>query len=371
MKLNRLIKNSKKLLAYFHSSDCSKTLFPEIEAYVEKELQERLGITDIIPSAGHYQNAIAHTKEGKVFINFFQGQRSQFFHRHLFTHSLLQRHRIHVAPLVWADSDPKRLQKYNVCCVVSRWISGKPLSKTSRKAAAEAFGILSMIHRIAYNHLKQNQPHEIQATPLRVLSLQDSLKDPARVLESPITNEVVTTQDASRVFSFAASRLKSLPASLNFPVLLHLDFQPSNVIFSTKNQLIPIDFETSAFGPFSIDFSKALLKFCYRSRSKELDNIDIEELMYSSKIKRFTNVYFSLAPPNMRKTWESFGSFFLFCAYLQIIRKLTIKGSCSSDHDEVTKAQLQKRWESALRYVKRFEKVIFVLASTIVAGSLD
>ena len=159
------------------------------------------------------------------------------------------------------------------------------------------------------------------------------------------------------------SRLKTFSSSLNFPVLLHGDFHPGNIILTTNNTLVVIDLETSAFGPFFMDLNKALIKFCYKSRSHALDDIDIDELMHSSTMQKFSQMYFTHAPSNTRKIWDSSGSFFLFCAYLQIIQKLTIKASYPSDHIEKTTVQLKKRWKSVLRYLKRYEKTFTSLVT--------
>ena len=340
----------------------SPSFLPEIQWYVEKELQRKLGLFDIVPLAGHFQNGIAQTKEGKVFINFFPSQNFFFFERSLFTHSVLTKHGIRVPEIVWADTNPHNLQKYNVCCIITRWISGKTLKKSPMKVSQEAFKILGRIHTITLDHQLTTQYHLDKANPLPILSPEAVLKEISDIIGSPLTREVVSLHDVTRVFSVLESKLRDSFSSLAAPVLLHQDFHPGNLMISENKELTVLDLEMAGFGPFFVDLSMSLIKFCYKSRSQSLDDITIEELAHSSQFKLFSQMYFTLAPSKTRKVWEASGSTFLLWAYLHIISRMTKKAALSTHSQEQATAQLAKRWKSVLRYLKRHEKIFISMA---------
>lgn len=99
----------------------SRSFLQDIQICIERELQKRFALFEIIPLEDHDQNGIARTKEGKVFVKFFLSQNSHAIQRSLFTHSLLKQHDINVPELLWADTNPQNLQKYQVCCFANRW----------------------------------------------------------------------------------------------------------------------------------------------------------------------------------------------------------------------------------------------------------
>ena len=358
MAWNWLKEKSKKIGASARTLKTSHSFLPEVQIYIESELKKRFGLFNIIPLEGHYQNGIAHTNEGKVFINFFSSQNSHFFQRSLFTHSLLKKHDIIVPELLWADANPQNLQKYRVCCFVTRWISGRSLLECSQESYPEAFRIMGKIHTITLEHQKMNQPHFGKSCPLPILSGQELAEKLPSILKNPLTKEVVPLEDAIRAFSFLESGLTAAYSSLNSPVLLHRDFHPGNLLLQPDKTLVTLDFETSAFGPFFLDLSNSLIKFYHKSRSSTLDDVDLEELVYSSELQILSWAYFSAAPQLAKELWESSGSFFLFVVYMKIICQLTKRSSFSSKHAhaaEQTKVQLHKRWKTALKYVHRHD----------------
>ena len=334
--------------------------FPEVETYVKEFLQPKLGLSDIFPYSGHYQNGLAHTKEGKMFINFFSRQHTNGFHRSLYTHALLEKHEINVPELLWADTDPHNLQKYHVCCFATRWISGKSIVECPQESTLEAFKLMGKIHTITLEQIQKSHQDFSKTCPLPILSGQALAEKLRSTLNSPLTKDVVSLDDASQAFSFLESGLTSAFSSLNSPVLLHRDFHSGNLLQRPDESLVILDFETSAFGPFFIDLSKSLIMFCHKSQSKDLDNIDLDELLQSSELQILSQAYFTVAPPSAKETWESFGSFFLFWAYLKIICQITRKTSVSSQNNptiEQTKIQLTKRWNSIVKYMQQHPKI--------------
>ena len=329
--------------------------FPEIQNYLDQDLEKRLGLLNIRPFQGHYQNAIAETTQGKVFINFFVTNRFPHVNRAIFAHKLLQSHGFKVPEHIFVDVSQETMQKYNVCCIVSRWIPGKSLQKCTHESKLDAFRLLAKIHHITLEGLDKDLFHNDFMEEVHKVGIQDFIEVQRETLTLAITAELVESWNVEKVFSLLEMGLSHFLKSPS-PVLLHRDFHPKNLIESSDGEITILDLETTAFGPFFLDLSKALVKFCADSKYKKRKCFDIAELRDSPDMKSYENSYFSNAIDEYQAIWESHGSFFLFMIFLKIIRQLSRRFASAQyvnpGQADAIKAELRQYWEAVISFEK-------------------
>ncbi len=332
----------------------SSHFFPDIQTYLENDLRPRLGLFNLKPFPGHYQNAIANTPSGQVFLNFFPQQTHQRVHCITHSHALMKKHGISVPEIVHVDGTPQTLNRYNLSCLVTRWISGKTLLTAAQSTKLEAFKILAKINTIDGTFPVTNQD---PTNPLPAFSAETILTEHRLTSMDPLSRTMISNQKIQQVFSFLDEGLARIFPLLPDTTLLHRDFHPGNLILTDAGNIVTLDLEVSALGPFCFDLGKSLIKFCFKSHPREFNKWEIEELPKHPILKQYVQAYSSMATQRIKDLWVSYDTFFLFLAYLKIISQLTnrIHALPTQERKKIRKLsdQLRHRWQAVTQYVDR------------------
>lgn len=325
--------------------------------YLNGDLKARLNLTNIEMFAGNYQNATAESAGEKLLVKFYPDYAAYKIHRSVLSYSLIGRHGLKAPGLIYADTSQEGLEKHGLSCVVTRWVTGTPLVFGDQAATDRAFRLLARMHRITIDDLDV-ATREKFGQSLRQVDCAPEIGDlryAIRVLQQ--VSDAVTPEEAVTVEEFLSSQLDRATVLKQPRVLLHMDYQPGNLILTPDGEIAMIDFEGSTFGGFYVDLTRALFKFGFKTKSKELDKLDIEELIHSERFNSFMDSYCAEAPSEARDFWTEHRGTVVIWGYLKTLRSLAQKamrygGSGGLKGRRATK-QLRHRWEKVVRYVEK------------------
>lgn len=328
------------------------------ESYLNGDLKTRLGLTTTQMFAGNHQNAFAESARGKLLVKFYPEHAAYKIRRSVLAYSLITRHGLRAPELIYADTSREGLKKHGLSCVVTRWVTGTPLAFGDDAAAHRAFRLLARMHRITIDGLDELSRRELDQSLRQPIDCAPEIGD-LRYAIGVVrqVSDVVGPAEARAVDEALTARLDKATA-LKLPrVLLHMDYQPGNLILTPDGEIVMIDFEGSNFGGFYIDLTRALFKFGYRTMSTELDRVDIEELIGSETFDSFLDSYCAEAPEEARDFWAEHRGLVVVWGYLKTLRSLAQKamryqGAGGLKYRRATR-QLRQRWEKVLRYVER------------------
>ena len=166
----------------------------------------------------------------------------------------------------------------------------------------------------------------------------------------------IPDRDAKRVQAFLRRRVDRLAEVPTPPVLLHLDYQPANLLVTPGGELIVLDLELIGFGEFYLDLVRAQFKFCFTTNSGDLAGIQFRELIESGTFNRIMEAYLSCAPPEARAIWEEHFSTLIFWGYLRMTRRLAQRARRLAWHKRLSHRKLIKqvdqRWNQMLQFAE-------------------
>jgi aminoglycoside/choline kinase family phosphotransferase len=226
----------------------------EIDPYLRQDLLGRLRVTHYETFSGHRVKTLAQSSNGRFLIKFFLSSGAKNAQRYVFVHSFLTRNSLRAPELIYFDTSLETRLKFNLSCVVTRWVQGSDISSSDLDTRCRAFQKLAKIHRSSVQGFEEGFFREYGWSFPRF--------DP-----SCIKNEVllVVTQlrrggmtisraECSMVEKFMEEGLKNMDNSPIPSVLLHRDFHPGNVILTPEGNFVIIDFETSTLGNSTLIF---------------------------------------------------------------------------------------------------------------------
>ncbi len=332
----------------------------EVRHYLDRHLKAHLGLRNIQMLDGHNQNVLANSDDGRLLLKFFREDVAHRASRCVLSNTLLAQHGLATPELVYADLDPARLSEFKLSCVATRWVPGEPMRPGDQSAACEAFKTLALIHNIRLGDLDEPRLREKGLPSLAQFQLASpTVRAGYEIEKIREVQSSIPGRDAKRVRAFLRQRLDRLAEVPTPRVLLHLDYQPANLLVTPGGELMVLDLELIGFGEFFLDLVRAQFKFCFRTNSGDLDRIQFRELIESDTFDRIMEAYLSCAPPEARAIWEEHFSTLIFWGYLRMTRRLAQRARRLAWHQRLSQRKLIKqvdqRWSQLLRFAETAE----------------
>jgi Ser/Thr protein kinase RdoA (MazF antagonist) len=173
-----------------------------------------------------------------------------------------------------------------VWLTVFKHIPGEPLKNdlnTRREQSHSAGSILAQIHQAGKSFdQKTNQKRTIFSEIDEALDLEIEIK---KKFGSEGRSFVKDLYKAQEIFnSKALSKSESI---------LHNDFRPQNLILSTNQTLIPIDFDWATPGPIIKDLSHALLEWGRTDQEESFDTTIMNSFLKGYNLKSSEDISFN------------------------------------------------------------------------------
>jgi Ser/Thr protein kinase RdoA (MazF antagonist) len=253
-----------------------------------------------------------------------------------------------------------------VGCIASRFIDGTELRKGDERHERLAFENLARIHRI--------DPAEVVNLELPGVSI-DANGEPLSLEELRAVEDTYCTDveearellhgklrrlrdaDVRRVACWrdeAEARMQEFGLSR---VILHGDYNSSNLLFGSEPQPYTIDLDSVRAGPFRIELGTALLRTLYGSNSRKLSGFSAERLFDDSRLRAAEEAYFSVASDSSRKFWDEHREAVLLSTLLWTIWRFATRVHMAHRYSfakrMVYRGHAFKRWKQVLNHLDR------------------